>query len=122
MNTIPSDEEFAAAKRKMAERSKNLDAASGRVVEAFRKQSAVSKVFILPQRDVDFRVYVFFSNDSDLDSGIRSGACEKISDFVYEELERQGRGSRSTIRIAFEFDSDENVRKNYEGDYYLRLR
>ena len=45
-----------------------------------------------------------------------------IEDAVFEELEAAGRGDRNTITVAFEYDSDENVRNNYHGDYFLRLR
>ena len=44
-----------------------------------------------------------------------------MMDFVYAALERAGRGKRPDISVAFEFDSDENVTANFEGDYFLRF-
>jgi hypothetical protein len=54
---------------------------------------------------------------------MRSGVTQEIEDFVYAELERAGRGGKGDIRVAFEFDSDENVNASFEGDYFnCRLR
>jgi hypothetical protein len=52
----------------------------------------------------------------------KSGLASKIKEAVYEEMEKVGRGPREAIRIDFEFDSHENVVRDYEGDYFLRLR
>ncbi len=46
----------------------------------------------------------------------------KISKAVFSELEEFGRGGRNKIHVEFEFDSYENVERNYDGDYYSRLR
>jgi len=41
---------------------------------------------------------------------------------VYELLARFGRGKREELLVEFEFDSRENVDRNFEGSYFLRLR
>lgn len=122
MRKIPSDEEFARADRLDKERSRNLDAVSKNVTEHFRDSCRLYKVFILPQRDVNFRAYVFFYRNTDVKECERSDSLRAIQDFILSELERQGRGKKEDITVAFEFDSDENVTANYEGDYFLRLR
>ena len=48
-----------------------------------------------------------------------SGVNQMMRDFVYDGLEKCGRGKNT---VAFEFDSFENVEKNFEGNYFLRLR
>ena len=121
MNRIPSDEEFARAKQLMREDFRNLDEVSRRVKQHFRKQCPIHNVYILPQRDVNFRAYVFFEKDSDIELCKKSRMTDSIQDVVYSELERAGRGRKGEVTVAFEFDSDENVTAHYEGDYYLRL-
>lgn len=79
-------------------------------------------VYILWQRDVDFRAYVFFKMDHDIQECKINGITTAIEDAVYEELARYGRGKRADIVVAFEFDSDENVDRNFDGDYLYRLR
>lgn len=122
MTNIPSDEEFARAKRLMAKESRNLDRVSENVKKRFKMQCPLHNIYILSQRDVDFRTYVFFKEDKDIEACRRSGVVQDLIDSVYEELERAGRGKRGEITVDFEFDSDENVDRNFEGDYFLRLR
>lgn len=99
-----------------------LDAVRDTVRREFAARCPIHEFFILDQRDVDFRVYVFFKTNEDLAASERSGIREQLADFVYSELERVGRGKRGTTRVAFEYDSDENVKTKFEGDYFLRLR
>lgn len=99
-----------------------LDAVRDAVRREFGARCPLHEFFILDQRDVDFRAYVFFKRENDLTSSEGSGIREELVDFVYAELERVGRGKRGATRVAFEFDSDENVKANFEGDYFLRLR
>ena len=122
MSNIPSDEDFERAKRLARERSRNLDDVCDRVREHFEGAAPLHSVYILPQRDVDFRAYVFFRTNADIERCEAAGLSREIRDQVYAELERAGRGRRDEIRVAFEFDSDENVNRNFEGDYLLRLR
>jgi hypothetical protein len=120
--TIPTDEDFARAEALDRERSRNLDDVCEAARRRFEKVCAFHDIYILPQQDVTFRAYVFFDEDKDIEVCRRSGVVHDIIDFVYAELERAGRGKRGDITVAFEFDSDENVTVNYEGDYFLRLR
>ena len=67
-------------------------------------------------------MYVFYKKDNDIQVCRDNGVSQKVEDFVYVELEKHGRGKKENIKASFEFDSDENVAANYEGDYFLRLR
>ena len=45
-----------------------------------------------------------------------------MRDFICAKLEEFGRGKRGELNVQFEFDSFENVKKNFEGSYFLRMR
>jgi hypothetical protein len=119
---IPSDEDFARADKWMAERDRHLTQVCENVKQRFMSKCPLHNVYVLWQRDVDFRAYIFFKTDADVTLCKDNGTTTLLEDAVYEELERFGRGKRGDIVVAFEYDSDENVDKNYDGDYLLRLR
>lgn len=121
-NNIPTPEEFERASRIMREKSRNLDEVCNSVRDRFETLCPLHEFFILDQRDVDFRAYVFFKTNMQLKAAKSSSIKDEIKRFVYSELERLGRGKQGEIKVAFEFDSHENVEANFEGDYYLRLR
>lgn len=122
MSKIPSDEELDRASKMMERQFLNLDVARKNVVNRFKSICPLYDIRILPQGDDGFRVYVFFETDKDVEDCKKNGIVDSLQDAVCAELERGGRGKKSEITVAFEVDSDENVRANYEGDYYLRLR
>lgn len=121
-NNIPSEEDFARAKKFMAERYRNLDAVENAVKRRFLSHCPLHNVYLLAQEDVDFRAYVFFKKDADVVTCKADGTTLAIEDAFYHELARFGRGKRGEIVVAFEWDSDENVERNYDGDYLSRLR
>lgn len=121
-NNIPSEEDFARAKKFMAERYRNLDAVENAIKLRFLPHSPLHNVYLLAQEDVDFRAYVFFQMDADVLACKADGTTSAIEDAFYEELARYGRGKRGEIVVAFEWDSNENVERNYDGDYLSRLR
>jgi hypothetical protein len=77
---------------------------------------------LIAEGDKKFRAYIFYNKNEDIQTYSDNGVSQQIVDFVYAELERQKRGKRDEIDVAFEFDSHENVRAKYDGDYFLRLR
>lgn len=122
MTKIPSDEAFARAKRQMAEDSRGLDAVCRAVNARFEDERWFHRVYVLPQRDVEFRAYVFFKSDAELQDPEAKVWRARIENAVREELERNGRGERDKVSVGFEYDSDENVDRNFDGDYLYRLR
>jgi hypothetical protein len=122
MSNIPSDEDFARAERLDRERWRNVEMVRKRVIAHFKRICPLYDVCLLPQGDPDFRAYVFFEKDRDVEACKNSGIVQQMTDFVYAELELAGRGKRGDITVAFEFDSDENVMAKFAGDYFLRLR
>ena len=122
MSWVPSEADLARAKRKMAERDQNLSQVCEKVKIEFMNNCPLHNVYLLWQRDVDFRAYVFFRKEKDIESCQSDGTTIAIENAVYAELERFGRGKRGEIVVDFQYDSDENVVKKYGGDYLLRLR
>ncbi len=121
MNKIPSDEDFARADRNDAEQSKHLGTICDNFERHFRELYAFQYVVLMYQRDVDFRAYVFFKTDDELQDARRKALLPKMVEFFYQELERYGRGARPSLVIDVEFDSDENVNRRFQGDYNARL-
>jgi len=119
---IPTEADFARAKRRDAERNRHLDRVSENVKQRFVHRCPLHNLYLFLDSKADFRMYVFFKTDADISQCKANGMTTAIEDAVYEELERYGRGKRSECVIAFEYDSDENVQRNFEGDYLLRLR
>ena len=64
MNDIPSDEEFERASRQMEESSLNLDKIRVLFKQHFKNRCPLHEFYILPQRDVKFRCYVFFEKNN----------------------------------------------------------
>ena len=118
---IPTEAELERASALADERARHLDDVREAVLARFRSRG-LQEFLILDQIDVDFRAYAFVARDADIEALHRSGLDRELSDFVYAELERRGRGSHDQIRVAFEFDSTENVDANFRGSYYLRAR
>ena len=119
---IPSEEEFARASKYMDEGFLHLEQVREAVLLRFRDTCPLYAFHIMPQRGVDFRAYIFFNTEKDIETCKNSGIAQQIIDFVYSELERVGRGTKAAIKVAFEFDSNENVISKYNGDYFLRLQ
>lgn len=110
---IPSEEEFARAKRMMREESMGLDELCNDARDAFVDRDVI-KVVVLPQIDVNFRAYVFFDRDSDLQAALEGAAAKEISSWITQALEARAKKRREAgpIMVAFEFDSGENAQKN----------
>ncbi len=122
MTNIPTEDEFERASKFMEERSRHLDTIRDRLKMHFSKLCPLYDFYILPQRDVNYRAYVLFEKENDIDSCKRNGIVEQIKEFIFDELERYRKEKRENITVAFELDSNENVILNFEGDYFLRLR
>ncbi|MBY0568833.1 MAG: hypothetical protein K2P70_16065 [Hyphomonadaceae bacterium] len=71
---------------------------------------------------LQFGAGIFFRTDADIGESEADGTSQAMRDFIYEKLEEFGRGKRHELDVQFDFDSFENVQKNFEGSYFLRLR
>ncbi len=121
-NNIPSEEDFARAKAYMEELDAGFDKVSENIKKHYGKDN-VHKVFLFYSPKIDtFGAYVFFLKNDQVDEAKKSGLSSQIEEAIRNELENVGRGDRNLLKLNVEFDSHENVEKDYEGDYYDRLR
>ena len=119
---IPTEEEFERAEKADAERNRGLSPTRETVYEQF-KDRGLDEIILFYHSDIDeFIAYVSYKREKDIALAEESGLTAAIKDRIYEELEKHGRGSRNEITLTLDLDSYENVEKNYEGNYYLRLR
>ena len=117
----PSDEEFARASAALRCRARGLSEARTRLLERF-KEKGLREIFIMDRAEYKFHAFVFYETNAQIQEAAASGLSREITLALHDELEAVGRGSCDENQVAVEFDSQENVEANYEGDYYLRLR
>lgn len=121
-NRMPSKKDFERADAADAFRNRGLREVHDQTLNRF-KNDKLYEIFLFYSPAIDtFGVYVFYEFERHIKEAEESGLASRIQDAVIEELEKVGRGKRGELKVNFEFDSNENVEKNYEGDYYLRLR
>jgi hypothetical protein len=66
-------------------------------------------------------IYVFFPTDTDLEQHRKTGRLQVI-EAHYRQLLAEAQYPQERCPAHFYFDSHENVVKNYEGNYFYRLR
>jgi hypothetical protein len=71
--------------------------------------------------DTNTEVYVFFPTNADLERHKTDGAIQEI-EAHYRQLLSDAHYPFDRWPVVFLFDSHENVLKNYEGNYFYRLR
>ncbi len=122
IKNIPSDEEFARASAKAQEDNKGLDIVRNLVLNQFQDKG-VHEAFILfsPSKKI-FKVYIFYQNSIQIKEAENSGINLCIKRTICNSLKMIGRIDFNINNIEFVFDSHENVKDNYEGDYFLYLR
>lgn len=67
-------------------------------------------------------VWVFYDTDLSLKESNANGVSSRVKDKYQEILTMHSYPFSEFPKISFEFDSHENVMKNYEGSYFYRLR
>lgn len=121
-NQVPSEEEFARAKAAMRNRDRGLAQVRETLLKGWAKDG-ICQVFILySEKTKGFGSFVFFETEKQATAALRDGLGSKLKEKIVEELEKAGRGTKDSLLVSVEIDSDENVQKNFEGDYYSRLR
>ncbi len=101
---------------------KHLDEVRARVLARLPADVAVDKVLYVPITVTEIEVYIFYPTDQDVKENERSGTSQAVRSLFEQELDKVLRGPKSGTELRFVFDSSENVRKNYDGVYYNRLR
>ena len=123
-NPIPFDNEerWERAKAAHEENNRRLDELTLLFNERFRHSAPLDYFAISGVGDHRFGARIFFRRHDDIAEAERCGLDVEMMDFVYELLVKFGHGSREDLDVEFEFDSRENVDRNFEGSYFLRLR
>ena len=129
-NNKTSDEEHERAFARMdANYEKNHQGLS-EVVEKIRSRFVeIHEFWLNPEHhwrepdpdDVRFFASVFFHLDQQLEEASESGLEVRIRNAIIDEMENVGRGDRNSLEISFNFDSYENVVREY-GSYWNLLR
>lgn len=119
---VPSQEDFARAKAAMNKDDQGLADVRRQIMTQFGSRG-VHQVLILYSRTTkSFGVFVFLQSNTQVASAHESGLVSEIEDAALQALEDVGRGSKSSLDVRFELDSDENVQMDFAGNYYHRLR
>lgn len=83
------------------------------------KYREIYKFFYIPCFGKSASLYIFFKTNTEL---IKYEYLKnEIKNYIYSYLNSNGYFKKFNDKITIEFDSDENVNKNYEGNYYYRL-
>jgi len=124
MTKVPAGVELRLARAKKLMRGEMLHLADVEkdFKDRFMGASPLDHFEILPQDDVNFRAYIFFKKHADITECETNGLSQAMRDVVHRKLEEYGRGKRDEITVDFEFDSYEEVVRNFEGNYFLRMR
>lgn len=123
MPMVPADRELrlARAKRYMRARMRGLNAIDDDFRRRFGSSAPLHHFELLPQLDVDYRAYIFFENEVDVEACEADGTAEQMRIFILDRLSDL-KTEDGAVKVRFEFDSHENVLRNYEGNYFLRMR
>ena len=106
----------------MRERDRGLSEASRRILERFTPEGLHEAFLFYSAKTDTFVAHLFYLTNDLVKQADESGLSSRLRHAVLEELEAVGRGERATLNVAFEFDSDETVRRRFGGNYFLRLR
>lgn len=107
--------------RPITEQLKELEDISQAALHHLQPQFPLARIQLLPDSQADFRAYVFFETGEQVTTSEKDGSRDAIEDAVYVAIGNAGKGKRPDISIVFEYDSEENVKENYQGSYYLRM-
>ncbi len=88
------------------------------------KENNVSLIEILfvPLHEFPSEIHSFYKNKSDVYDYSISGVSKKIEEIFQNALTESDFFDKHNERVAFYFDSEENIKEKYKGDFYLYLR
>jgi len=72
--------------------------------------------------DLGLDVWAFYATDEDRKAAEEDGRTSAFRSQYLEALRKYGYDDSWFTAIGFTFDSVENVKANYEGNFYFRLR
>lgn len=75
----------------------------------------------IPPENYSLGVYIFYETDNDIINNKNNGITEESKKIFQQVISRLDYQKYFGNKIVYMFDSNENVVKNYEGNYYYRL-
>lgn len=120
--SIPTDDDFTRATRLMAARDANWDEIHATAHGKLLQVADIHHFALFPKGKCDFAAIVFFSTDRAL-AEAKARGFDAIARQLVEKSAAQFRaGECSKYDILIELDSYENVKRNFGGSYFNRLR
>lgn len=113
-NRIPTDAEFEAASRKMAERMRLEKLFKNQIVSRFGTDSLFHDVYVWTSRN-GYHIDLFVPTDADIESDGAKALREEVIALLSSDSE-EGR------EISVALDSHERVKRDFNGDYNKRFR
>ncbi len=89
--------------------------------DILKKYNKIYKLFYIGIYGKEVYIYVFYKTNKDLSDNLKNGLTDIIFKEIKNCLNEIGYIDEFNDNITIEFDSDENVKKNYQNNYYLRL-
>jgi hypothetical protein len=120
---LASFDHDAAAERVregVRQRNENVDLICKTILDRFRDKYALFRVFMFVGEPI--QVYLFFNTNEDVETCLKAGGIDEIEEVSRKAIELAGHGHGGKTHVTFKIDSDENVKRSYEGNYYLRMR
>lgn len=101
-----------------------LEQAMIRTFEVMKTKGLLLYDFHISKADTWAAIWVFFVNDEDVPKHSDVEALQELERDFRERLmaSKEQFSFQEAPPISFEYDSKENIDKNYQGSLYLRLR
>ena len=81
----------------------------------------IYRIHCIPHSGISVDTYIFYKTDKELNIYKESNIIDLTKEAVMNILTEIGYVEEFNDNVIFTFDSDENVQKNYQGNYGLRL-
>ncbi len=120
--TIPTDEDFARAKRRMAAVDANWDEMAAVALQELRKVTDLHHFALFPRNICSFAGVLFFNTEQSLAEAKAGGLDVIARSCIQSAVDKFRAGECAEYDIHVEMDSYENVKRNYGGSYFNRLR
>jgi divalent metal cation (Fe/Co/Zn/Cd) transporter len=113
-NRIPTDAEFEAASKKMAEQMRSEKLIKDKIISRFREAGMLHNVYVWLSGD-RCHVNLFVPMDADIDSNGAKALRENVIGLLSSNSEEER-------EITVDLDSHERVKRDFNGDYCKRFR
>lgn len=120
--SIPSEEDFALARAKMAQRDKHWNEISLSARTELQQFVSLHHFAIFPRERCQYHAIAFLLANADVADATARG-FEQVARKIITEIVVSFRGEECPeCQVSIEFDSWENVTRNFGGSYFDRLR